>query len=168
MASHRCAPRAGLCAFAERSADQKRIVITALDLVKGRGRELVHFDFAVPTEFYVWDISLDASRIALLQAALGKIVILPVETRGERRDFTVKSWKGLASFDWTADGSGFFSSALTARGSVLLRVDVNGDARVLWEVRGGTSVWAVPSPDGQHLVLSSFLVGGNIWTIKDF
>jgi hypothetical protein len=74
----------------------------------------------------------------------------------------------LGSFDWAADGKGFFTSAMTPSGAVLLHVDIRGDARVLWEAKGGTSAWAVPSPDGRHLVISAFVMSSNIWEIEDF
>jgi len=168
MDTHRCAPLANLCAIGERSADKKQLIITALDLLKGRGRELARFDTNDGNGFYHWDISPDGRRIAMLYPLSGRIVTIPISGNGRRQEFTIKDWRRLGSFDWAADGKGFFTSSMTPSGAVLLHIDLRGDARVLWEVNGGTAAWATPSPDGRHLVISAFVFSSNIWEIEDF
>lgn len=169
MATHRCAPVAHLCAIAEKTADRKRIIFTALDLLKGRGRELLRVDTGDPNQYYLWDISPDGRRIALLDPVSGHISILPI-TQGEQgQEFTIRDHRDLGSFDWAPDGKGFFTSSMTGSGgSALLHVDLHGNARALWEIKGASSAWAVPSPDGSHLVISAWVDSGNIWTIENF
>jgi len=168
MDTHRCAPLANLCAIGERSDDQKQLIITALDLLKGRGRELTRFDTNDGNGFHPWDISPDGQRIAMLYPLSGRIVIIPISGNGQRQEFTIRNWRRLGSFDWAADGKGFFTSSITTSGAVLLHVDLRGDTRLLWEAKGRTSAWAVPSPDGRHLVISPFVISSNIWEIEDF
>jgi Tol biopolymer transport system component len=165
MDTVRCAPLANLCGIAERNSDQKQIVFTALDLLKGRGRELARLDVDAKL-FYLWDISPDGRRIAVLYPLPGHVVIVPIVGNGPKQEFTIRGWQQLGSFDWAADGKGFFTSSTTTTGTALLHIDLAGDAQVLWEVKGGTSAWAVPSPDGRRLVISAFVINGNIWTIE--
>jgi hypothetical protein len=166
MDTVRCAPLANLCGIAERSSDRKQIIFTALDLLKGRGRELARLDVKDANGFYLWDISPDGRRIAVLYPLAGHIVIVSIVGNGPRQEFTIGGWQQFGSFDWAADGKGFFTSSNTTTGTALLHIDLAGDARVLWEVKGGTSAWAVPSLDGRRLVIGAFVINGNIWTIE--
>jgi hypothetical protein len=56
-----------LCAIAERSSDGKQIIFTAFDPLKGRGREITRVDVEPTGRGYIWDLSPDGTRIALLQ-----------------------------------------------------------------------------------------------------
>jgi hypothetical protein len=58
-------------------------------------------------------------------------------TRNCGEKFVVKGWNGLAGFDWTSDGKGLFTSSW-ASGTVLLETDLQGNATVLWELKGDT------------------------------
>jgi eukaryotic-like serine/threonine-protein kinase len=167
--THRCArPRPGVCAIGERSADGKRIVFTALDPVKGRGRELARFDGADPSNTYSWDIDPEGTRIAVLDKEAAHITVLPLTRNAPWQEFSVRGYRGLDRFDWAPDGKGFFTSTQTAAGSALLHIDFHGDSRVLWEMKGSSSCWGVPSPDGQRLVMSAFVLSGNVWAIENF
>jgi len=86
----------------------------------------------------------------------------------------VKGWGTLQSVDWAADGKTLFISAATPEGSALLHVDLEGNARVLWERKGGAepwfalAPWAVPSPDGRHLAIYDWSLSANMWMIENF
>jgi hypothetical protein len=97
MDTHRCAPLANLCAIGERSVEQKQLIITALDLLKGRGRELARFDTNDGNGFHPWDISPDGQRIAMLYPLTGQIVIIPISGNGQRQEFTIKDWRRSCS-----------------------------------------------------------------------
>jgi len=61
----RCARSpASLCAIAERTSDGTQLVFTALDPMKGRGRELIRF-VVDPGRNYSWDLSPDGARIVI-------------------------------------------------------------------------------------------------------
>ena len=83
-------------------------------------------------------------------------------------EMVAKGWPSLQSVNWAADGSHIFVSAAGKGGSNLLRIDMQGDAQVLWEQKrsiapwnvpyahwlGGPSApWAVPSSDGRRIDL---------------
>ena len=163
----RCAKSpANLCAIAERSTDRQLLVFSAFDPVNGRGRELVRWK-TEETADYPWDLSPDGTRIAILTSRDGQIHILS-PNGGTPQKIAVKGWNTLSSVVWSADGKGLFVSSFTDRGSVLLRVDLNGSARLLWEHQGGIDTYAVPSPDGRHLAMRGWSVDGNVWMMENF
>ena len=162
----RCARSpATLCAIAERSADRKQLVFTAFDPVKGRGRELAKFNADATADW--WDLSPDGTRLAILKSREGRIQILSLNGRPPQ-EITVKGWNTLTTVSWAADGKGLFASSFTDRAAVVLGVDPQGNARLLWEHRGGIDTYAVPSPDGRHLAMRAWNVEGNLWMMENF
>ncbi len=157
---------ATLCAIAERSADRKQLVFSALDPVNGRGRKLAEWKTDVMADFY-WDLSSDGTRIAVLKKREGRFQILSLNGRAPQ-DITVKGWKILSSVNWTADGKGLLVSSFEARGAVLLNVDLHGNASPLWEQPGGIDTWGVPSPDGRHIAMRAWNVESNLWLMENF
>jgi serine/threonine protein kinase len=172
---------ASLCVFAEYTPDHKQLVFTAFDPVKGRGGELTRFDTDPTIQArYVWDLSSDGTRIAILKYSTGVIHILPLGHRASQ-EIVVKGWNSLLSLNWAADGKGIFASSQTEKGSVLLRLDLNGYASVLWEQSGSiapwnrpfgegeqSAPWAVPSPDGHHLAIYDWKLSANMWMMENF
>lgn len=84
------------------------------------------------------------------------------------RDLTVTGWNGLNSFDWSANGKGFFTSNTTGLGAALLFVDLNGKPHPLWQQKSNSLTWGVPSPDGRHLAVLGQEFNGNMWMIENF
>jgi eukaryotic-like serine/threonine-protein kinase len=83
--------------------------------------------------------------------------------------FQVKGWTlGEYGLDWTADGKGLFVSSPVPGGVALLHLDLQGNARLLWEQKGGSVTWGVPSPDGRHVAMPGNTQNSNIWTIQNF
>jgi hypothetical protein len=180
----RCAyAPSSFCAIAERTIDQKQVTFTALDPLKGRGHEVTRFDIdpAVAAN-YVWDLSLDGTRIAILKYSEGQIHILPLDGRPSQQ-IDVKGWANLQRVGWAANGRSLLASSLTTGSAVLLQVDFRGRANKLWEQKGSISPagrpwdeplggpsapWAVPSPDGRHLAIYSWSLSANMWMMKNF
>jgi Tol biopolymer transport system component len=163
----RCAKSpATLCAIAERSADRKQLVFSSFDPVKGRGRELARWNTDAAADYY-WDLSPDGTRIAILKYHEGRIRILWLNGRAPQ-ETTVKGWNTLSSAAWAADGKGLFVSSYSERGAVLLSVDLQGNARLLWEHKGGIDTYGVPSPDGRHLAMRGWNVESNVWLMENF
>jgi Tol biopolymer transport system component len=164
---YRCAKAsATMCVFCEQTPDRKQLIFTALDPLKGRGRELARFD-ADPTADYDWDLSPDASFIDIRKNREPRLSMLSL-TGQEPRELIVKGWSTLINLDWAADGKGLFTSGPVERGSVLLYVDLQGNAHPLWEQRGSLATWAIPSPDGRHLALSGWTKNTNFWMLENF
>jgi hypothetical protein len=167
---------ASLCAIAERSSDGKEITFTAFDPLKGRA-----------ARSSVWMSSPAAAatygtfpRMALVSPSssflAGQLVTRQQDnksasspwTASPRGRFVVKGWDNLQSVDWAADGKAMFVSGTTPQGSALLHVDLQGNARVLWERKGGMepwfalAPWAVPSPDGRHWAIYDWKLSSNM------
>ena len=173
---------ATLCAFAESGEDDKQLTFTAFDPLSGRGRELIRFDIDHTADLeYIWDLSPDGTRIAVLKYSAANIRVFPVNGKPPQEIFA-KGWKSLASIHWAPDGKGFFVSGTADGGSALLHLDLQGNARVLWKQKGSTAPWnvplahhwgpsapwAVPSPDGRHLAIYNWNFSGNIWMMENF
>ena len=88
---------------------------------------------------------------------------------GHRKaELTVKRWSTLKNLDWAADGKGLFTSGPTQRGSILLYVDLKGNAHPLWEQKGSFATWVVASSGGRHLALSGWTTNANMWMMENF
>ncbi len=156
--------------------------------MRGRGRELIRFDTDATADLdryllhYAWDLSPDGTRIAILKYSDGRIHVLPLSSKAPQ-EVVVKGWNSLQSVNWAADGNGFFVSSATKVGSALLRVDLQGNAHVLWEQKGNiapwngpyaqwlggpSAPWAVSSPDGRHLAIYSWTLSANMWMMENF
>jgi eukaryotic-like serine/threonine-protein kinase len=173
-------PPANLCAIAERTPDGKQLVFTAFDPEKGRLGELARFDSGPATGTqYLWDLSPDGTRIAVLKYSQGVIDILPLNG-GVFQKIEVKGWSSLLSLNWDSTGKGILASSQTKTGSVLLRICLTGEAHALWEQKGSiapwnrpfpdfpSAPWAVPSPDGGRLAIYSWNMSSNMWMIENF
>jgi serine/threonine protein kinase len=157
-----------LCAIAESTENRKRIVFTAFDPVKGRGPEITRFDFDFTAES--WQnvaLSPDGSRLAVIRRPEGPIHILTLRDQSSK-EITVKGWSNLQSVDWNADGTGLFVSNGIQRGVVLLHVDFQGNAQVLWKNHGFNTTTARPSPNGRHLAILGSTGDNNIWMMENF
>ena len=166
----RCAQfPATLCAIASATPDRSHLVFTSFDPLRGRGRELMRVDVdRVDIDRggnYTWALSPDGNRIALLKRATAQIRVLSLTTRKEVR-FTVKDRSNLFTLDWTANGKGLFTS--TFRPGILLHLDLEGHADVLWEPKGPYTAWALPSPDGRYVALPFIGLESNVWMLEDY
>jgi eukaryotic-like serine/threonine-protein kinase len=157
---------ATLCAIAERSADRKQLVFTAFDPVKGRGSELAKSNTDATTDYH-WDLSPEGTRIALLKHREGRVQILSLTGRAPQ-EITAKGWNTLSSVNWTADGKGLFVSSYRQRGADILHMDLQGNARFLWEHPGGIESYGLPSPDGRRLAMRGWNVESNVWMMENF
>jgi serine/threonine protein kinase len=165
--SHRCSrAEANLCVFAEQTSDGQWLAFSALDPIRGRGRELAKFA-TDPLGFYHWDVSPDGKRIAILKGGENHIHVLPLGN-GAVRDLTVKGWTGFNSLDWSSDGKGFFIGNLSGGSATLIYVDQGANAYPLWHQKSTTGTWAVPSPDGRQLAILGQEFNANIWTMENF
>jgi serine/threonine protein kinase len=102
----------------EQTPDREQLIFTAFDS-DSRGRELTRFKTDPKSYYnYVWDLSPDGTRIAVLKGSENRITILSL--RGERpREITVSSWNELQSVDWKSGGEELLASSHTKDGVVL-------------------------------------------------
>ncbi|HET9307741.1 MAG TPA: protein kinase [Candidatus Sulfotelmatobacter sp.] len=164
---YRCANSpSNLCIMSERAQDRKGLIFTAVDAFKGRGPELARFD-TDPTAEYDWELSPDGTRIVVRKNREPRLDMISL-TGHPPQQFTVKGWTTLVNLNWAADGTGIFTSALVPRGSILLYIDLKGNAHPLWEQKGSSGTWAVAAPDGKHLALSGWTTNSNLWMMRNF
>jgi len=164
---------ANLCVFDEQRENHQ--VFTSFDPMKGRGRELAKIE-TEPSMTRPWDLSPDGTRLAILansQQDVGnhngariRLVSLANEAT---KDLVVPGAHNLCGADWSAAGDALLVCSYTTEGSVLLRVNLEGEAKPLWPGRLsilGTK--AVPSPDGRHLEFVDWSIESNAWVLEGF
>jgi hypothetical protein len=135
------------------------------DTERGKGREIARFDGLL-----YWGLSPNGSQLALVtDDHRGQLRFLSLVT-GATRDVIVKEWPALQSLDWAADGGSVLVPSITPRGtSVILDVDLEGNARVLLESDPHTQFgWVIPSPDGRYAALLAITGENNVWMVENF
>jgi hypothetical protein len=165
----RCSrPPANLCIFMEASPDSKQFIFSKLDPLEGRGSELARFDREDIAAAYEWTLSPDGTTVALAKQFDEYIRLIPLNGQS-RRVIQVKRWNHFRHMVFDADGKGFFASNPSRRGAVLLHINLDGGAKVLWEVAGyNVNLRAIPSPDGRRLAIQGSLVDDNVWVMENF
>jgi DNA-binding winged helix-turn-helix (wHTH) protein/Tol biopolymer transport system component len=173
---------ANWCAVSEQTADRKQLIFTAFDPAKGPTQELARFDTDPRSRYpddYLWDLSPDGAFIAIIQRSGSVIHLLHLRHSSAEtiaKEITVKGWNNFQSINWAADGTGLFVSSTTNTGASVLRVDLSGNAHVLWEQKGNigpgvapcSAPWALPSPDGRHLAIYEWNISSNMWLLENF
>jgi WD40 repeat protein len=157
-----------LCVLAERDADQKALVFSAFDPMEGRGRVLARVD-ADPAADYRYGLAPSGGQMALVKARVneGHVRLVSLDG-GAERELIVKDWLDLNSLDWAPDGKGLFVTSQSPNGPVLLYVDLQGNAHVMWRQKGTfeTWSWTIPAPDGKHLAILSEASNSNAWLVE--
>jgi len=159
-------PPSSLCVLGERTRDRKHLIITSIDVLKGRGSELASFDFDPAIEYWDFDISPDGTRLAVSGNPQGPIHILSLRNQAEQ--VIPAKFNNAGEFHWAADGRGLYVPDQTVRGTVLSYLDLHGNAHVLWVNPSGWPIWARPSPDGRHLAIENSSGTSNIWMMENF
>ncbi len=157
----------GICIIGEPSDDDKELVVTAIDPVKGRGPELFRFPIVPRDDSWCLDISPQSDRVAVTSSMAGPIRILSL--RGEPiAQFEVKSSKKIVALKWDAEGKGFFITSATTGSNAVLHVSLLGDENLIWENAGAAGeTLAIPSPGGRRLALNGWTSSDNIWTLEN-
>jgi serine/threonine protein kinase len=173
---------ATVCVITEEAEDYKHLIFTAFDPVRGRGRELGRFDGGSDDGAYDWDLSPDGKHMAVLKTSQNRVHVLSFDGQAPH-DTAVKSEAALQTVNWTSDGKALFASTATPEGSVLLRIDFQGNSQVVWQQKGSiapwggdvdlgmggpSAPWAVPSPDGRHVAIYSWTLSANMWMMENF
>src|SRR5262249_22933923 len=116
--------------LAEPTEDRKMILST-IDPEKGRGRELLRFDLDPVADLWTLEVSPDGTRVATILTPESPIRILSL--RGDPPlELRLENFRNLSAPYWTADGKALYVSSGAQGGLQLLRVDLQGNARVVW------------------------------------
>jgi Tol biopolymer transport system component len=167
MTNLRCARSpATVCVYDE--ADQGTQTFFEFDPIGGKGREVARSPRPLGGSSW-WDLSPDGSRLAVIDSAegQGRIKLLPLGG-GQSSELAVKGWSGLREMDWSPDGKALYVSSLMPQHAAVLRVDLKGRARVLWEGNPIPDTCGRPSPDGRHLAIAVYTTQSNAWIMKNF
>jgi len=159
-----------VCVIIEPSEDRKQIVITALDPAKGRGSEITRF--VLNTSTNSWDVnhaalSPDGAHLAVISNLEGTLEVVSLRGRPPQ-EIRLKDWSNLQTVVWDANGTGLLVSDGIQGGAVLLGVDLQGHARVLWRNHGFNLTNVRPSPDGRHLAILGSSVDNSMWMMENF
>jgi Tol biopolymer transport system component len=169
---HQCARApASLCIVVESSLDEKRLTVTALDPLKGKGKLLRTIEKNIGENFNQ-ALSPDGSTLALAREGPAEIHIRLLSlTGGSSSEIRVKGWQNIASMEWSADGKGLYCGSESSSGGALLYVDLKGTAQVLWQSGQpgeGPFLAGSPSPDGRYLALWGPVHNSTAWMIEGF
>jgi serine/threonine protein kinase len=164
-------PPSSLCAVAEQTVDRKQMIITAFDPIKGRGPELARFDldpnYDTNVNNLLWSISPDGTSLAAARGPEGPIQICSLRGR-PTQVISANGLNNMRIFHWAADGKGLYVANGAKGGTVLLHVDLQGNAHVLWENHGGHWAYGVPSPDNRQLAIYDRKLSANMWMMENF
>jgi Tol biopolymer transport system component len=164
----RCARSpATLCVVGGPGSSPEEMVFYALDPMKGKGAELARFNTHSRNENWGWLFSPDGTRLAVYESSPPRLFVIPLN-REKVQEIDVRIYSNFHGVQWAADGKGFYGSSRTSRGSVLLYVDLQGNARPLWEQLGSEYTLALPSPNGQHLAMIGMSQNQNMSMIENF
>ena len=150
----------------QQSEDGKRIVFHSLHPVSGIGPEIASYPVE-RADLYNYAISADGRRVALTKAGSPQIDLFSLLT-GSVEHVAATSPHDSGPIAWMPGDKGFFVPAETPAGMALLETDLTGKTHVLWNQKGATRTWGIPSPDGRLLAILNWTVDSNIWTIRGF
>ena len=113
--------------------EQKQLILSSYDLVTGKKRELAR----VPGGNNL-DVFPDGSGIAVVLGDPPANRIRLISSSGETTsEFTVKGWSAITHIWCSADSNGLYlTSQSQPNVATLLYVDLQGNARVLWQQKG--------------------------------
>ncbi|MBV8832689.1 MAG: PD40 domain-containing protein [Acidobacteriaceae bacterium] len=172
LADYPCARApASRCVVIEGDQNGARLTVTALDLLKGKGKLLRTVE-KTPQAGFSWGLSPDGTILAIARGDEPEIHIRLLSlVGGLDREIAVKNWPNIASMDWSPDGKGLYCGSVNSQSGTLLYVDLKGGAQVVSkssELGGGAFIAAVPSPDGRYLALTGADHYSNAWLIQGF
>lgn len=163
----RCAAVGGACVLGNRDASRGQYVFSVLDPLKGKGKELARVEDHPP--FTNWDLSSDASRVAVVHNSDNRIRVVSLGD-GTENPIHVQGFYGFEFIAWRPDGKGWYATGSSASSNypALLHVDLDGRVRVLRDEPHGWFVYPRPSLDGRHLAYARMPFHGNVWMIEGF
>ena len=163
-------PPAKMCVIAEVTDDQKQMIVSAFDAIKGRGPELTRFDLDRNVDVFVDNllcaISPDGTRLAIARSPETPIEIYSLRGQFIRTIPSRVSGKFVA-VGWAADQRGVFVTRQAQGGSELLHIDLKGTTQSLYKCTGW-GCFASPSPDGRHLAILDHRESTNMWMMENF
>jgi hypothetical protein len=78
----------------------------------------------------------------------------------------VTGWTGFDSVSWAAEGEAFYLTSQPPGRTVLLHVDLHGQAQPLFEMPEVVESVVLPSPDGKRLAFGRWSSPNNAWMVE--
>jgi hypothetical protein len=145
--------------------DQGQLIFFALDPLRGQGGEITRTKLEHRNDLS-WNISQDGTHVAIGLLPGGKIRLLDLRNRTER-DIQLSMDGTLQGLCWAAEGNALFAGIITAERQIV-RIDLNGNTRLLLDANGVQVGGPTLSPDGRHLAYSEGSLENNIWLVENF
>lgn len=166
-AEFRCASARRRCLLSELDKQNRELVFTAFDPVRGRMSEMLRLA-ADPGSSPAWDLSPDGNSIAVvdLDEREHQVRLIELET-GSGRMITAGKAMRLSGVNWSGDGDALFLTGSSVRGTALLKVPLNGNVTVLWTATA-TLARPLASPNGKYLAFTTASHNSNAWMIENF
>jgi len=163
---------ANFCVFGDASPATNELVITRFDPTSGERHEALRIPVEPGTNArtggdYFWQLAPDGLSIAILKRHDSWIKFVPMNG-GPTKTIDLKAQSDLGELNWAPDSRALFVSALRHDGAVLLRVDLTGKIRPVFQDPQADYLGAIASPDGKRLVIWSDTIEANAWMIDDF
>ena len=167
LANQQCARAPGtLCLYG--FLTNRKLTFISFDPLRGNGKPVYQIEDDVP-QLYNWSLSPDGNMLALVRSKTGndepKVHLVSLKGDGDRL-LTVQGWPGVSALDWAADSKSLWASSEANGENVLLNVDLEGHARVVWRPKKKVVFWAIPSRDGRYLALHVGTTSANAWMLE--
>jgi hypothetical protein len=182
---------ATLCLYSTEA--DNTFTLTSFDPLKGSGSLVyqIEDEFA---QAYNWSLSPDGTTLAIAKGKVGaeesRIRLITLRTGekkidevktdeiktgevntaevkiGEEKWLPVEGANGISTIDWAADSKSLWATSGGDEENVLLNVDLQGHARVVWQPKKLWVHWAIPSRDGKSLALHVASSSANAWMVE--
>jgi len=118
---------------------------------------------------YNWSLSPDGTTLAIAKGKWGndepRIRLVSLHGAPDRW-LAIHGWPAIQSIDWAADSQSLWATSAGETENVLLRIDLQGNARVVWDPKNVSVGWAIPSRDGKLLALHVRSSSANAWMLE--
>jgi eukaryotic-like serine/threonine-protein kinase len=145
--------------------EQKQFILASYDLATGKKRDLARVPGGIN-----FDVFPNGSGMAVVLGNSPGNRIRILSPAGEATaEFAVKGWSAITHIWFSGDSRGLYlTSQSQPTVPTLLYVDLQGNARVLWQLKGSTDGYSVSSPDGRYLAMMSSTESNDAWLLEDF
>jgi Tol biopolymer transport system component len=156
-------PMGGLCVIGETPENEKPMVVSEFDPVRGKGRELLRIEGDVA----VGNLSPDGKHLAYAPHRSNRIRIVSISGKAES-ELTADAGLHITGVDWAVDGKGLYVGGLTETGSSLVYMDLKGGVHSLSRQSASVGTRGLPSSDGRRLAFVSGSIASNAWMLEGF
>jgi Tol biopolymer transport system component len=134
------------------------------DSSQGKGTQVLQIKDEL-AQAYNWSLSPDGTTLAIAKGKWGNDeprIRLVSLNGGPEKWLTIRGWSGITSLDWASDSKSLWAVTPGEKENALVRIDLQGNATVVWRPRNVTVGWAIPSRDGKYLALHVHSSSANV------